>query len=415
MQRIGSIDGDDVHLVRLALPNGAAATISTYGATLTDLVVPDAAGTPVRVVLGYDDLAAYRTNLRLSRRHRRPLRQPHPRRPLHPRRAGLRARPQRERPHPPARWRRRLRPARVWRSLSPPTTAPPPSPPPRRTARRAIPAPSRRASPTASPSRRRSVSPSRRRPTRRRSSASPTTATSPSTRRDDPRPAPHPRRRPLPRRLTPSRCCRRARVAPVAGTPYDFRTARPIGGAIIDHFFVLDRGEAAADAPSAPPGVDARSSGLALECAGRPPWRPGPRAPTSSPRTDPPGRRGVPTRSTPASASRPSSSPTPQPPALPSAVLRPGEVWRQATEYRFEAARGGAAGDRRRPERWPDTLRPLAGGCRRGPRADRGPRPPGRDDGLPLHRLPADGDGERLLARALLSPAECLRSPPASR
>lgn len=52
-------DGQAVEAVTLTSRGGMRATIISYGATLQGLVVPDPAGRPADVVLGYGDVAAY--------------------------------------------------------------------------------------------------------------------------------------------------------------------------------------------------------------------------------------------------------------------------------------------------------------------------------------------------------------------
>ncbi|KPF53840.1 aldose epimerase [Novosphingobium sp. AAP1] len=52
-------DGQKVVAVTLKAANGVSARILSYGATLQALVVPDRAGKPADVLLGYDDLAGY--------------------------------------------------------------------------------------------------------------------------------------------------------------------------------------------------------------------------------------------------------------------------------------------------------------------------------------------------------------------
>jgi aldose 1-epimerase len=52
-------DGLTVTEVRLALPSGLAASILDFGAVLRDLKIPTRDGAPQRVVLGYRDLAGY--------------------------------------------------------------------------------------------------------------------------------------------------------------------------------------------------------------------------------------------------------------------------------------------------------------------------------------------------------------------
>ncbi|HEY0316193.1 MAG TPA: aldose epimerase family protein [Sphingomonas sp.] len=52
-------DGTTVEAITLANTKGMKATILTLGATVQSLIVPDRAGKPADVVLGYDDLAGY--------------------------------------------------------------------------------------------------------------------------------------------------------------------------------------------------------------------------------------------------------------------------------------------------------------------------------------------------------------------
>lgn len=54
-------DGQAVEAVTLSAAGGMRATIITYGATLQALIVPDPAGRPADVVLGYKDVAGYET------------------------------------------------------------------------------------------------------------------------------------------------------------------------------------------------------------------------------------------------------------------------------------------------------------------------------------------------------------------
>jgi aldose 1-epimerase len=55
----GSAGGRAVDLYVLSGPGGVVAKVATYGATLTELYVPDRAGRPGDVVLGFDSLAGY--------------------------------------------------------------------------------------------------------------------------------------------------------------------------------------------------------------------------------------------------------------------------------------------------------------------------------------------------------------------
>lgn len=56
----GRVDGQDVSLYTLRNRNGLIARISDYGATLTELHVPDKSGKLADVVLGFDRLEGYR-------------------------------------------------------------------------------------------------------------------------------------------------------------------------------------------------------------------------------------------------------------------------------------------------------------------------------------------------------------------
>lgn len=57
----GTIEGKVVHLYSLRNARGATAKVISYGATLTDLWMPDRNGKLEDVVLGFDNLEAYRT------------------------------------------------------------------------------------------------------------------------------------------------------------------------------------------------------------------------------------------------------------------------------------------------------------------------------------------------------------------
>jgi aldose 1-epimerase len=59
-------DGQQVQLYTLTNAHGVKATISTYGGTLTSLLVPDKNGKLGDVVLGFDDLAGYTSDLYLK-------------------------------------------------------------------------------------------------------------------------------------------------------------------------------------------------------------------------------------------------------------------------------------------------------------------------------------------------------------
>lgn len=56
----GSVDGHEVDVYTLTNTAGAAVAIMTYGAGIARLLVPDRHGTPADVVLGCNDLAGYR-------------------------------------------------------------------------------------------------------------------------------------------------------------------------------------------------------------------------------------------------------------------------------------------------------------------------------------------------------------------
>lgn len=62
-RQVGEADGVPIQDIALASPSGAQARVLSFGAVLRDLQVPDASGTLRRVVLGYDDLDSYLANL----------------------------------------------------------------------------------------------------------------------------------------------------------------------------------------------------------------------------------------------------------------------------------------------------------------------------------------------------------------
>jgi aldose 1-epimerase len=102
--------------------------------------------------------------------------------------------------------------------------------------------------------------------------------------------------------------------APVAGTPYDFRTARPIGDAAIDHNFVVDGTGLRPVAVLASP-----ATGLRLEV-----------------RSDQPGLQVYTGGALGGVALEPQRFPdSPNRPDFPSAVLRPGETYRSRIEWVF--------------------------------------------------------------------------------
>jgi aldose 1-epimerase len=57
--RFGQVEGHDVDLYRLTNARGAEVKITTYGAIVTSLSVPDRAGKMADVVLGFDRLEGY--------------------------------------------------------------------------------------------------------------------------------------------------------------------------------------------------------------------------------------------------------------------------------------------------------------------------------------------------------------------
>ncbi|MCE1237828.1 MAG: galactose mutarotase [Hyphomicrobiales bacterium] len=62
IEDFGRLDGEPVREITLRAPSGATASILTFGAVLRDLRVPMRDGAPRPVVLGFDDLASYRDN-----------------------------------------------------------------------------------------------------------------------------------------------------------------------------------------------------------------------------------------------------------------------------------------------------------------------------------------------------------------
>lgn len=59
VERWGTIDGRPVHLYTLKNDNGLMMRVTNYGATITELHVPDRSGQLADIVLGYDSLAGY--------------------------------------------------------------------------------------------------------------------------------------------------------------------------------------------------------------------------------------------------------------------------------------------------------------------------------------------------------------------
>lgn len=62
VRRLGEADGMPIYEVELGCASGARARVLTFGAVLKDLEVRDRDGTLRRVVLGYDDLDSYLSN-----------------------------------------------------------------------------------------------------------------------------------------------------------------------------------------------------------------------------------------------------------------------------------------------------------------------------------------------------------------
>jgi hypothetical protein len=82
-------DGTEIEEYTLHSAKGAVAKVITYGATLSELWIPDKSGKTADVVLGFDNLQQYLGDHPLFRRHDRPLRQPHRQRKILHRRPRL--------------------------------------------------------------------------------------------------------------------------------------------------------------------------------------------------------------------------------------------------------------------------------------------------------------------------------------
>lgn len=124
-------------------------------------------------------------------------------------------------------------------------------------------------------------------------------------------------------------------IAPVAGTPYDFRAPRPVGTAALDANLVLDKAPGAFDRAAR---LESPAGDLALEV-----WtdRPGLQLYTgdhlATPPVGPGGRAFAPRAGL---CLEPQHFPdSPNRPAFPSCTLRPGEVYRQRTELRVYSRR----------------------------------------------------------------------------
>jgi aldose 1-epimerase len=113
-------------------------------------------------------------------------------------------------------------------------------------------------------------------------------------------------------------------LADVAGTPFDFREARPIGGADIDHNFVLDGGG---------PAARLRAEGLTLEITTT---EPGLQVFTSAAFDGSfVGRSGSYGPGAGVALETQHFPDSPNRPEFPSTVLRPGETFRSRTAYAF--------------------------------------------------------------------------------
>lgn len=123
-------------------------------------------------------------------------------------------------------------------------------------------------------------------------------------------------------------------IAPVAGTPFDFRMARPVGGhgATYDHNFVVDRARAAT--PRLMARLDGPESRTRLEIHSTEPgvqlYDSAGLGPTL------PGLQGVPYGNHAGICLEPQIFPdSPNHANFPDATLRPGETYHQVTQYRF--------------------------------------------------------------------------------
>ena len=59
-------DGENVYLFRMTNESGGVAEITTFGATLVGVVIPDKQGTPVRVVRGFPTLDGYLADMQIG-------------------------------------------------------------------------------------------------------------------------------------------------------------------------------------------------------------------------------------------------------------------------------------------------------------------------------------------------------------
>ena len=95
-------EGAAVEIYTLTNRNGMTAKVMTYGATLTELLVPDKTGTPGNIVLGFDTIEPYLAGVPYFGCDGRPRGQPDREGHVHAERQDLQARHQ-QRAEPPAR------------------------------------------------------------------------------------------------------------------------------------------------------------------------------------------------------------------------------------------------------------------------------------------------------------------------
>ena len=113
-EAFGSVAGRPVEQLTLTNRNGVEVRAITYGGIITSIRTPDRSGAMGDIVLGFDAIDGYLSRPPVLRRDRRPLRQPHRQGPLHDRHAGIHACDQ-QRPESPARRHQGIRQAGVDR------------------------------------------------------------------------------------------------------------------------------------------------------------------------------------------------------------------------------------------------------------------------------------------------------------
>jgi aldose 1-epimerase len=113
-QPFGETDGKNVLLFTLTNANGLIAKITNYGGIVTELRTPDRNGKLADIVLGFENLDGYLKRASLFRRDGRPGRQPHREGRVRARRPDLQACRQ-QRPEPSARRHQGLRQGGVGR------------------------------------------------------------------------------------------------------------------------------------------------------------------------------------------------------------------------------------------------------------------------------------------------------------